>query len=102
MTSTSTHKPSDSEIIAKLKHEIEFQIAALKSANAWPQFEKLYEALGTVEQLAGMRKTSLEELFGLPAAAAPSPIAAPAGKESELVLGESQEPEAIAEIEKGA
>jgi hypothetical protein len=102
MTSTGTHTPSNNEIIAKLKHETESHVAELKSANAWGQFEKLYEALGTVEQVAGVRKTSLEELFGLSGASAPSPSLKPAGQESELSLGESLEPETVAEIEKGA
>jgi hypothetical protein len=52
------------ETLEKLKGEIEENIAALKSNEAWSQVEKLFRALGTIEELAGVEKTTLADLFG--------------------------------------
>jgi hypothetical protein len=52
------------ETIEKLKGEIEGHVARLKSNDAWSQVEKIYRALGTIEELAGVPKTTLTELFG--------------------------------------
>jgi hypothetical protein len=52
------------ETIEKLKSEIEVHVAMLKSNEAWSQVEKIYRALGTIEELEGVPKTSLAELFG--------------------------------------
>src|SRR5450631_1429187 len=53
------------ETIAKLKAEIVDHVAAIKSEPAWTQIEKLYRALGTIEELAETPPTSLVELFGI-------------------------------------
>jgi hypothetical protein len=52
------------DTIEKLKSEIEGHIATLKGNDAWVQTEKIYRALGTIEELAGAPRTSLAELFG--------------------------------------
>lgn len=56
---------SFSETITKLKSEIEEHVAAIKGQPAWTQIEKLYRALGTIEELADQPHTSLVELFGI-------------------------------------
>jgi hypothetical protein len=53
------------ETVEKLKSEIGSHIAAIKSEPAWTQIEKLYRALGTIEELAETPRTSLVELFGI-------------------------------------
>ena len=53
------------DTITKLKSEIESHVAAIKSDPAWTQIEKLYRALGTIEELAETPRTSLVELFGI-------------------------------------
>lgn len=89
------------ETIAKLKLEIETHAASLKFSPAWPEIEKAYRALMAMEELAGTRKTSLEDLLGLfPMKTAQS--AATADKSLELALEVQQETEAAAEIEKGS
>jgi|HubBroStandDraft_6_1064221.scaffolds.fasta_scaffold246140_2 hypothetical protein len=60
------------ETIEKLRSEIEGHIATLKATEAWTQAEKIYRALGTIEELAGTSKTSLAELFGFSDASAVS------------------------------
>lgn len=52
------------ETVEKLKAEIEGHIATIKATDAWGQAEKIYRALGTIEELAGKPKTSLADLFG--------------------------------------
>lgn len=52
------------ETIEKLKSEIEANVQTLKENSAWTQVEKLYLALGTIEELSGLPKTSLADLFG--------------------------------------
>jgi hypothetical protein len=63
------------ETIEKLKAEIESHIAALKANEAWTQVEKIYRALGTIEELAGAPKTTLADLFGFPDATATATVA---------------------------
>jgi hypothetical protein len=52
------------ETIEKLRKEIEGHIRDLKQTEAWAQTDKIYRALGTIEELAGQSRTSLAELFG--------------------------------------
>jgi hypothetical protein len=58
------------ETIEKLKSEIEGHISALKTNEEWVQVEKIYRALGTIEELAGVPKTTLADLFGFTDASA--------------------------------
>jgi len=51
-------------MIETLKAQLETHIATIKSNDAWSQVEKIYRALGTIEELAGTPKTSLSTLFG--------------------------------------
>ena len=53
------------DTIIKLKSEIESHVATIKSDPAWTQIDKLYRALGTIEELAEQPRTSLVELFGI-------------------------------------
>lgn len=52
------------QTIEKLKEEIEGHVETLKANPEWSQVEKLYKALGTIEELASAPRTSLAELFG--------------------------------------
>jgi hypothetical protein len=98
---TGTRMVCYSETIEGLKKELESYVATLKSATDWPEFERLYRALGTIEELAGVPKTTLEQLFGItPPNIAETPQNAE--KKSSLVLGDQLETEAAAEIEKGS
>jgi hypothetical protein len=53
------------ETIEKLKEEIGIHVTQLKSHGSWAQLEKLYVALGTIQDLAGESRTSLVELLGI-------------------------------------
>ncbi len=53
------------ETIDKLKAEISGHVATIKSEPSWAEVEKLYRALGTIEELAEAPHTSLVELFGI-------------------------------------
>jgi hypothetical protein len=53
------------ETIEKLKTEVGGHVATLKSNESWLQIEKLYKALGTIEELAGVPQTSLTQLLGI-------------------------------------
>jgi hypothetical protein len=53
------------ETIEKLKSEIGGHITIIKSNPSWAEVEKLYRALGTIEELAEAQHTSLVELFGI-------------------------------------
>jgi hypothetical protein len=53
------------ETIEKLKGEIDGHVAVLKSNESWLQIEKIYKALGTIEELAGVPPTSLVQLLGV-------------------------------------
>ena len=55
---------SFAETIEKLRAEIATHVSALKSQVAWAQAEKLYRALGTIEELAEVPRTTLADLFG--------------------------------------
>jgi hypothetical protein len=53
------------ETIEKIKSEIGGHVTILKSNGSWAEVEKLYRALGTIEELAEAPHTSLVELFGI-------------------------------------
>jgi hypothetical protein len=89
------------ENIEKLKREIDACVETLKFDDTWLQFEKLYRALGAIEDLACTRKTTLEELLDLPPSTE-SEVAINAEEHSQLALGDQQEQQIISEIEKGS
>src|ERR1700680_4734664 len=96
---TGSKMTSYAETIVGLKKELEIYVTNLKSSAEWPEFERLYRALCTIEELAGAPKTTLEQLLGLTPANAPE---APQNAEmkSSLALGDQLESEAAAEIER--
>ena len=96
---TGSHMSSYGETIEGLKRELENYVANLKSATEWPEFERLYRALCTIEELAGTPKTTLEQLFAISSASA-SGAPQDGGRKSDLALGVQLESEAAAEIEK--
>jgi hypothetical protein len=53
------------ETIEKIKSEIGGHVDIIKSNPSWAEVEKLYRALGTIEELAEAPHTSLVELFGI-------------------------------------
>jgi hypothetical protein len=53
------------DTIEKLKAEIGEHVSYIKREPAWEQIDKLYRALGTIEELAETPRTSLVELFGI-------------------------------------
>jgi hypothetical protein len=53
------------ETIDKLKSEIGTHITIIKSNPSWAEVDKLYRALGTIEELAEVPRTSLVQLFGI-------------------------------------
>jgi hypothetical protein len=98
---TGSRMTSYADTIAGLKKELEIYVANLKESTEWPEFERLYRALGTIEELAGAPKTTLEQLLGpIPASAAEAP--SNSEKKSPLALGEQVESEVATEIEKGS
>jgi hypothetical protein len=98
---TGSRVTSYGETIAGLKKELEIYVVNLKSATEWPEFERLYRALCTIEELAGAPKTTLEQLLGLmPANAAEAPQNTE--NKSSLALGDQVETESATEIEKGS
>ena len=98
---TGSRMTSYAETIAGLKKELEIYAANLKSSPDWPEFERLYRALCTIEELAGAPKTTLEELLDLKPANAAEPAPNPKNKSS-LSLGDQIETEVATEIEKGS
>jgi len=62
-------KDSFSDTIEKLRSEIGGHVSQIKSQAAWSQIEKLYRALGTIEELAEVPRTTLADLFGFADAA---------------------------------
>ena len=48
----------------RLRSEIATHVSEIKAQPAWTQIEKLYRALGTIEELAETPKTTLADLFG--------------------------------------
>src|ERR1017187_10033792 len=53
------------ETIEKLKAEIGGHVTIIKSNPSWAEVEKLYRALGTIEELAEAPHSTLVELFGI-------------------------------------
>jgi len=94
-----SRKMTYEETIAKLRAEISGYIQTIKSNDVWPRLESAYRAMAAIEELAGDPRTTLEEMFNVsppPLAVRPKPAA------SQLTLGDQQEPESAAELEKGA
>jgi hypothetical protein len=89
------------DTIAGLKKELEIYAANLKASPDWPEFERLYRALVTIEELAGAPKTTLEQLLDLKSACAAE---APQTSEikSSLAPDDQVETEVATEIEKGS
>ena len=101
MSSQMGHRASTyAETIANLKTETEGLIRKLKASDNWLEIEKNYRALLAIEEIAGIPKTTLEDLFTL--ADKSSNTTLTPEKKSDLALGDPQEPEAAAEIEKGS
>jgi hypothetical protein len=98
---TGSRMTSYAETIAGLKKELEIYVRNLKSSPDWPEVERLYCALVTIEELAGAPKTTLEQLFDLkPASAAEAPQNAEF--KSSLAPDDQVETEVATEIEKGS
>src|SRR5258705_6182443 len=71
---TGSRTANYTDTIAGLKKELEIYVTNLKSSPDWPEFERLYRALCTIEELAGAPKTTLGQLLDLkPASAAGTP-----------------------------
>jgi hypothetical protein len=51
--------------IGTLKSKISDRIAALQDDPTWQEIKKLYQGLGTLEELSGMEKTDLGALLGI-------------------------------------
>jgi hypothetical protein len=98
---TGIRAASYADTIAGLKKELEIYAANLKSSPDWPEFERLYRALCTIEELAGSPKTTLEQLLDLKPANAAATPQNPKNK-SNLALGDQIETEVATEIEKGS
>src|SRR5258705_6380281 len=99
---TGIRTASYGDTIAGLKKELEIYAANLKSSPDWPEFERLYRALCTIEELAGApRTTTLEQLLDLKPANAAAAPQNPKNKSS-LALGDQIETEVATEIEKGS
>jgi len=98
---TASRMTSYADTIAGLKKELEIYVTNLKSTADWPEFERLYRALCTIEELAGAPKTTLEQLLDLMPA-----NSAEAQQNTEnistLALGDQVETESATEIEKGS
>ena len=62
---TGSRMTSYSETIEGLKKELEIYVTNMKAGTEWAEFERLYRALCTIEELAGTPKTTLEQLFSL-------------------------------------
>src|ERR1700730_227820 len=62
---TGSRMTSYSETIEGLKKELEIYVTNMKAGTEWAEFERLYRALCTIEELAGAPKTTLEQLFDL-------------------------------------
>ena len=90
------------ETIDGLKKELQSHIDKIKSSTDWPDFERLYRALCTVEEIAGVPKTSLDELLGLTPANTPETSPQNAAAKSSLPFGDQVETKPATEIEKGS
>ena len=93
---------SYADTIAGLKKELEIYATNLKSSPDWPEFERLYRALRTIEELAGAPQTTLEELLDLKPPSAEEPPQQDPNTKSTLALGDQIETEVATEIEKGS
>jgi hypothetical protein len=93
---------SYAETIQGLKDELEVHIAKIKSATDWADFVRVYKALGTIEEIAGVPKTTLEGLLDIAPVKVPDAPVANADKKSALELGDQVETEPATEIEKGS
>ena len=96
------------EAILRLKSEIQKSVESFKTDPAWAAIERDYQALIAIEAVAGARKTKLEELL-LPGLRPTGQTAGPTSQtppgsdnKSKLALGDQQETEMAAEIEKGS
>ena len=98
---TGIRAASYADTIAGLKKELEIYAANLKSSPDWPEFERLYRALCTIEELAGASKTTLEQLLDLKPSNAAAVPQNPKNK-SNLALGDQIETEVATEVEKGS
>ncbi len=98
---TGSRTANYTDTIAGLKRELEIYVTNLKSSPDWPEFERLYRALCTIEELAGAPKTTLEQLLDLKPASAAGTPQNPKSK-STLALGDQIETEVATEIEKGS
>ena len=98
---TGIRAASYGDTIAGLKKELEIYAANLKSSPDWPEFERLYRALCTIEELAGAPKTTLEQLLDLKPSNAAATPQNPKNK-SNLALGDQIETEVATEVEKGS
>jgi hypothetical protein len=100
-TSSSSRTGTYNESVTKLKNELAGHAAKLKATKAWPELERIYRELNAIEDQAGAKRTTLEELLGV----SPAQTAAAAqttAKPLELAPEAQQETEAAAEIKKGA
>ena len=90
------------ETIEGFKKGLEIHVTKLRSATEWPDFVALYRALCTIEEVADVPKTSLEELLGMAPTNAPDALRQDTQMKSGLDLGDQVESEPAAEIEKGS
>ena len=98
---TGSRMTSYADTIAGLKKELEIYVTNLKSTADWPEFERLYRALCTIEELAGAPKTTLEQLLGF-VPANPAETQQNTENKFSLALGDQVETESATEIEKGS
>jgi hypothetical protein len=98
---TGSKTTSYAETIVGLKKELEVYVTSLKSSTDWTEFERLYRALCTIEELAGAPKTTLEQLLGLMPTTGSEASRHPETRSS-LALGDQVETEVATEIEKGS
>jgi hypothetical protein len=90
------------ETVERLRVELTNHVAALKSTAQWSAVEKLWGAICALQDLAGMPRMSVEELFALAPVDGQQPALQPTGKGAGLALGPQEEPEAATELEKGS
>lgn len=101
-TGQPTAQPSTYQnAIARLKSDFVVRLAALRTNPDFAELESTYLAIRATEQNAGIQKTSFEELLGITSTSTTSqPPTQP--ENFSKVLGDQQESEAAAEIEKGS
>src|SRR5258706_1391836 len=98
---TGSRTANYTDTIAGLKKELEIYVTNLKSSPDWPEFERLYRALCTIEELAGAPKTTLEQLLDLKPSNAAAAPQTPNNK-STLALGDQIETKVATEMEKSS